>query len=243
MSSLQLPLYKDNFKQAIGYSVAAHILVFLAFTVRAVFFPGEPLAYERAVRVDLVALPDKMRPDEVVVETKPEPKATPVPANPVKPVIKNDAINLEKTRSKEQEALKKIKAMNALEEIEKQVELENKKKAAARILKGNQLSSGTELSGLTKIEHDNYVANVERHIRQNWSLPEWLAQKKLKAQVRVRFDENGNIIDKAIYRSSGNPSFDEIALNTVQKSSPVPAPPTKFVKILSHEGILFGFPE
>ena len=38
-------------------------------------------------------------------------------------------------------------------------------------------------------------------------------------------------------------SFDEIVVDTVRKSSPVPAPPAKFVRILSVEGILFGFPE
>lgn len=241
MSSINYPLQDDRFEKAIVYSVAAHIFVFLVFTIRALFFIPEPIAFEKAVRVDMVALPDKMKPNEIVEEQKATEKSQ-TKAMP-KMIKEKQAINLskvkDKSKDKETAAFKKLKA---LENIEKQIEQENRQKAAKQY-KGNQLSSGSELKGIARIEHDNYVEIVEKHIRQFWSLPQWLAQKNLKAQVKVRFDESGNIIDKSIYKSSGNPTFDEVALTTVEKSSPVPVPPYRFVKILKNEGILLGFPE
>ncbi|GIL18194.1 MAG: hypothetical protein BroJett040_19450 [Oligoflexia bacterium] len=249
MSTLELnQQQKDEFWRSVVYSLGVHITLFFILTVKTVFFPGEPISYQAAVRVDLVALPDKMSPEEKISQAPAEPvKETPkevTPPKPTPPPVKtDDTVNLGKTKDKQKAALDKLKAMSALEDINKQVEQERRSKTPPKVYKGNQLSSGTELTGLSKLQHETYIAQVERHIKQNWAVPQWLAQKNLKAQVRVRFDERGNLLSNDIYRSSGNPSFDEIALETVQKSAPVPPPPEKFVRILSSEGILFGFPE
>ena len=257
MSTLSINQEESLKKYVIG-SVVFHVCVVAVFSIKAVFFSGQPIDYQAAIKVDLIALPDKTDPNliEASIPTKEEKpvqaqkieinKAEVKPAE--KPVIKKEAvkepeaINLDKTKSKQQAALAKLKAMSALEDIEKQVADENTKKVIKQI-KGNQLSSGTELTGLNKLQHDNYIADVERHIRKNWQLPEWLANKNLKAQVRVLFDSRGQITSREISKSSGNPSFDEVVLMTIQNSNPVPAPPEKFVQIMSVEGILFGFPE
>jgi colicin import membrane protein len=254
---------QEPMNRFIGYSLVAHVLIFAIFAVKAAFFKGEPIVFESAIKVDLVGLPDKVTapplPEAVSpapstaatpapqVETKIEPALpTPKLAQKEKKVdIDTEAINLDVTKRKQSAALERLKRLSALEAIEKEVSEENKKKALDKLkqIKGNVLSNGSELSGVTRLQHDNYIAVVEHHVRQNWALPEWLARKNLKAQVRVRFDENGNIISRDIFKSSGNPSFDEVVLNTVEKSSPVPAPPAKFARILSVEGILLGFPE
>lgn len=244
----ELEINNQDLKKYVLISIAAHILIVLIFTVKAVFFTGEPIAYESAIRVDLVALPDKLKPQDKV--PTPSPTEIEKPASPketVKPTPKekvSDAINLNPNKQKEA-ALKKLKQISAIEEIEKELQEENKRKALEKLqkFKGNVLSSGSELTGVAKLQHDNYIATVEKQIRQNWEIPEWLSNKNLKAQVRVRFDENGNVISKDIFKSSGNPTFDDLALDTVQKSSPVPPPPAKFVRILSVEGLLLGFPE
>lgn len=257
MNSLAIEPQKESesFRKALVASVVGHVALVLFFTVRAVFFSGEAIQYEAAVKVDLVALPDKLE------QPAPPPVAPPAPetvkkAEPPAPAKSKemakkepkkdlDAVNLKKTEKKQQAAIEKLKQMEAMEEIEKQLQEENRKKALEKLkqIKGNAISSGTELKGVAKLQHDNYIATVERHIRQNWSVPEWLAKKKLSAQVRVRFDQNGNVISREIAKSSGNSSFDDIVIQTVQVSSPVPAPPEKFAKILNSEGILLGFPE
>lgn len=236
-------------------------MLFLVLTVKTIFYSSEPLIYESAIKVDLVALPDKVETNQPLSAPKDStpvapPQAQPAPTikEPAKPVLAEklkkveldqESINLEKTKKKQTAAIDRLKQMSALEEIEKQVQNDNKNRALEKIkkIKGNALSNGSELTGVTRLQHDNYVATVEQHIRQNWALPEWLARKNLRAQVRVRFDERGNVTSREIFKSSGNPSFDEVALATVEKSSPVPIPPEKFVKILNSDGILLGFPE
>ncbi len=264
---------QDSLRRFVWISLIFHIAVGLAFTIKNVFFAGEAIEYQSAVRVDLLGLPDKIKP-EVVKDALPAPPAPPSPQAkkqyekpapevvekpekeqpPLKELVKKvnkkdpDAINLDRhNQLKQKEALNRLKQMSALEKLQEEVAAEPKKVAAAapaaKPIKGAAISSGSQLTGLSKIQADNFIGDVEKKIRQNWALPQWLAGKNLSAQVRVRFDNNGNILSAQIVKSSGNSSFDEIVIDTVHKSSPLPAPPEKFVRLMSLEGILFGFPE
>ncbi len=255
MSTLTLPQQNDQFSKAIWASLLIHIALIMGFSIKTYFFESEPMIYENAVRVDLVALPDKMTAEQMQQpEATPETKKPDAKAEPkteiTKPILvpkkeksKEEAINLNKTKSKQSDALKKLKEMEALEKIKRELETQERMKKSAKLFKGNQISTGSELSGVSKIQHDNYIAGVKRHIYQNWALPEWLSKKELSAQVLVRFDEHGNIIFHQIYKSSGNGNYDDAIIEAVQKSSPAPAPPEKLVKIMKNEGILIGFPE
>lgn len=268
MSKVDLALQPQAFRRSLVISLGLHILIIAVFTIKTVFFDSEPSEFESVIKVDLVALPDKVEPQQTLPQQEtPQTAAataTPAPAPPTaaptptvnklaekksKVEIDKTAINLDKTKKKEQAALDKLKQMSAFDEIERQeredAKQKNQEKAIERLkqIKGNALSSGSELRGVTKLQHDNYISMIEKQVRQNWSLPEWLAKKNLKAQVRVRFDEHGNVIFREIAKSSGNISFDELVMAAVLKSSPVPAPPAKFIKILNVEGILLGFPE
>jgi colicin import membrane protein len=237
-------------------SLIVHIVLLAFFTVDAVFFTDEPIAFDQAIRVDMVGLPDKIpakappapEAKSPKAETpKPEAVAKPEPPKPVAiPKVKDpDAINLQKTKSKEKAALQKLKQMEALEKIKDEMTNESKKKAAAAIAayKGNELSAGSELTGINKLQADTYLADVNQHMRQYWSLPEYLKHRNLEASVLVRFDQNGNILSKSIAKSSGNPVYDEVVLAAIEKSSPVPPPPAKFVKISTVQGFLFRFSE
>lgn len=265
MSTVEVEFQPQVFKRSLAISLGLHVFIISVLTIKTVFFESDPTEYQSVIKVDLVGLPDKVQPKEVPLEepqktetadaSHPPPTAAPTPEpkklaeKKQKIEIDKTAINLDKTKKKEQAALDKLKQMSALDEIERLEREDAKQKNQAKALeklkqiKGNALSSGTELRGVAKLQHDNYISIIEKHIRQNWSLPEWLAKKNLKAQVRVRFDEHGNVISHTMERSSGNPTFDELVMAAVQKSSPAPAPPAKFVKILNVEGILLGFPE
>lgn len=259
MSTQTLSSHDQFFKKAVWVSALAHISVFLFFTVQAYLSPQ--IDYQNAIRVDLIGLPDKVDPSEVTspapdnkkLEDKPEVKTEiePEKSKPQLPSVPSkidtEAINLDKTKSKQKDALNKLKQMNAFEKL--QQELENEKKLSAKTsaknhqIKGNQISSGSQLTGLARLQADEYVGQVEKQIKQHWVLPQWMNKKDFSAQARVRFDQAGSIISVQIVKSSGNASFDEIVIDTVQKSAPLPAPPDKFVRMLSVEGILIGFPE
>lgn len=247
--------------KALKWSALGHVGIFLAFTIQSVFFASEPLIFQSAVRVDLVALPDKITPDEPPAPPAPktqEPKEEPPKKEPVvkkepqKPKPKvvqkqdTDAIKLDKTKQKS--ALNKLKQLSAFERLQERLAEQKRKEAEAaakkaQAFKGNEISEGTALSGVGKLQHDAYLSEIDRHFRNNWSLPEYLRNRGLIAEVVVRLDRVGNIIGSQLVKSSGNPTFDDIVMSAVQKSSPVPPPPDKFVRISELQGFLFRFSE
>jgi colicin import membrane protein len=258
----------QSLKRYVKFSLIFHVGLFLALTIQATFFSEAPIPFEKAVRVDIVGLPDKVQPPAPAPSAPPtptpEPPAPPTTMPPKKeptptPVVKAeppkpkaptkpkepDAINLDRSKNKQKQALEKLRQMEALEEIQKQVETDNKKKvatAASQVkYKGNVLNSGSELTGLNKLQAEDYYGDVYNHIMNNWSAPAYFKNRNLKTNVMVRLDENGNVLSKDIVKSSGNTGFDELVLNAIQKSSPVPPPPAKFSRIVSVEGIMLRF--
>lgn len=255
MSILRNPsLSSDSFSRFIGVSVIAHISIAAFFTLKAVVFPSEPIEIRSAIRVDMVALPDKTpqaapapkpKPAPKVEVKKPEPKPE-VKPKPTPPKPKAEAkpapkVNLDKSKKDQSDALSKLKAMQAIENLKKQKEQEEQ--AQAQEYKGNVLSEGSSLTGLAQIEFDRYFGEVEGAIRQNWNLPKWLEDGNYRAQVRVMIDERGYVIDKKIQTSSGNPAFDDVVLDTIEKSSPLPPPPGRLKNVLSSRGFVLNFPE
>ena len=245
----------DIFKSSLKLSLIAHVTLVLFFSVKTYFFPSESIDFTAAVRVDIIALPDKLDPSKVKL-AKPEEKPTP-PApepKPVKEVAKPkppkpepDTINLKKTKSKQSEALEKLKRQAALDKIKnelatKSAEASSPKETITQV-KGNVLSAGTALTGLNKLQHESYIAELDQHIKQNWTLPEWLARQNYKARARLRLDQAGRILSREIIRSSGNEAYDDIVLETIDRSAPYPAPPEKFLTIVGAQGIVIGFPE
>lgn len=256
----------DSFQKYVLLSLGLHASIVLLFTLKVAFFPSQPIVFQSALRVDLVALPDKAPPDAPAAAApapapaapaKAPPKTTESPAaakpdeptvnlNPAKPDAKSvKKPDTKKLEQKQDAAINRLKQQSALDRLERDFrEAEtNRAREAARTFKGNVISKGSDLTGIAQLEHDEYVATVERHVRAQWALPQWLANKDLKAQVRVKFDERGNVIGKQLVRSSGNAAFDEVVMETITKASPAPTPPEKFVRLLANEGILFGFPE
>lgn len=254
------------------FSFVAHAVLLAFMILRTVFFDSEPIDYQSAIRIDLVALPDKdaPAPSAAVAEAQPLPEVKPTPveaeapkeAMPEKKIeIDEEAIKLTQDKKadeakqkriedkKKKEALEKIKKMSAIESIKSSVETERIEKLVGqseskpKAYKGNVLNPGTELSGIHKIQHENYVALIDRQIRENWTLPQWMAKKDFKAQALLKIDQNGNIIFNQIYKSSGNPNYDDIVIETIKKSGPFAKPPEKFSAILSERGVLIGFPE
>jgi len=244
------------------WSLGLHLALVFFLLVKTFFISNETIDYDSAIRVDLVGLPDKidpkkLAPAEPVAPPKPKEPEPPPPAEvaketpklPEQKKIDQDAINLDAVKKKQQEALNRLKSMSAIEQIKKNLEKqktegENKNsEKSSTVVKGNVLSPGTELTGLNKLQHENYVSQIDRQIKQNWSIPEWLAKKDYKAQVLLKLDENGQISFRQIVKSSGNPNYDDAVLETIDKSAPYPAPPEKLIAIIGTRGMLIGFPE
>lgn len=179
-------------------------------------------------------------------EKKPEPKAQAKPepkTQPSAPKADNEAVNLNKTKNKQKEALEKLKKMSAIDKIRQQVQNEKASEASAKVLKGRVLSKGTSPTGLDKIQSENYLVQLDGLIKRNWALPQFLIGKPLKTKVLVKINPDGRVADKKIVQSSGNPTYDDYCIQAIDKASPFPKVPEKFTEIFSEDGVLFGFPE
>ncbi len=264
-------------ENGIWYSLAFHFFVFSIFILQNVFFEGEKIDYESAIRVDIVGLPDKLIPTPQETSNKlpdnlPEKTPDKIPENhpekqmekiaeklpEKKPVPDLEAIRLTKEKQaldakanqkKQVEAIDKIKKISAIDKIKSELESEQTKKIASNQTqnkfqyKGSVLNPGTELTGLNKLQHENYVALLDKKIKENWTLPQWLSNKDLTAQALIKIDENGVVIYNQIFKTSGNTTYDDFVLETIHKSSPFPKPPEKFLALVGVKGILIGFPE
>ena len=209
-------------KRYVKASVGLHVFLLLALTLQAYFFLETPVQFEQAIRVDIVGLPDKPQEAPAVLPSPKENVMPPKEAPPAKvepPVAKNklptrtvdpEAIKLEHTKndskSKEKKAMEKLKQMQALEEIQKDIEQENRRKQLQNAPKpkfaGNIISPGTELTGVNKLQADTYIDKVHKHMIEHWALPAYLRNRGLKSIVQVKFDESGNILEKQILKSS-----------------------------------------
>lgn len=247
--------FQNNDTMGKGFlvSLGAHLLLVAMLIVKSIFW-SEPLPpYQSAVRVDIVGLPDKVTPKLTEKTLNPTPtqdisqkdiNPIKLESNSAKTQNSDDGINLSKVKDstkEQQDALNKLKALSAIEKIKDDLSKENKKNTPPAPVRGNILSSGSSLTGIQKIQLEDYQDVLYQNMKNHWYVPEWIGRKKFLAVARVYVDEKGNIIGRKIEKSSGNPTFDESVLKTITDSSPLPAPPNKFTEIAKNEGLLFEF--
>lgn len=245
-----------SFRNYIGYSVIFHLFVLGLFTVKTIFFPKENITpYIPAIRVDVVDLPDKViktietnqdskqkakqeTKEKEKQEAKQEKEAPKVDLGQnQKEKIKPSPRDVVKESKKSQKAaLARLKSLEAMEKFKKAEQIN-------KAYKGQVLSTGSELKGLNKLDHHNYEKLVDHHVKQYWILPEWLAKNNYKAQVLIKLNSRGYVIEKKMRVSSGNSNYDELVMETIKKANPFPLPPRQLTDIVEIKGILLGFPE
>ena len=218
------------------------------------FLKGEDIKYIPAIRVDVVALPDKEAPRRsvLVAEKKALPKVetkklqTQVKKNQVlhKPQMKKVQISHKPQKKREvtkpsfvyDKQLQEVgqTAINRLKHI-KQIQSRLEKE---KVIKGNRIAPGTALRGLDKLDYDDYIGLLHNHIQSYWELPQWLAvSDNLSTVVKVYLDANGYVIRRELIRSSGDTRFDQIVLSAIDSASPLPKPEDKFIDIV-YSGII-----
>lgn len=249
---------QDDFSRGILISIGLHFVLICLFIFKAVFYPSDPIRMERAIRVDMVALPDKkaelpseaktQAPPAPVIEQKEQPKAEPkAEPQPEKVALpkpepkKPEAVDLRKTKNAQTSALKRLEALKRLQGAAKPAE--NPKPGNTAPIKGNAISPGTSLTGIAKLEHDDYITSLDDKIKQQWNLPAWLANGNFKARVVVYLDSRGMITKMVMTQSSPNPVFNEKCMEAIQKAAPFPPPPDRLTNIFAVDGFEVGFPE
>lgn len=67
-------------------------------------------------------------------------------------------------------------------------------------------------------DFSEYMENVRTKLRKNWVSPDFLEEGHVRLLFKI--DRDGNVIAGDILESSGNPVFDESAINAIHKSEP-----------------------
>ena len=253
----------ESLGMAIAWSIIGHILLVLGLTLKTFFIPDETIDFGSAVRVDIVLPPHKLpqkilpqdeQPPPVTAAPEPAKELKPVPVpniEPVKtekPVVNktSESIDLNKVRDKQLEALRKLKSNEAFEKLKQMSASKNEpsalKKAASRPIEGEAIREGATLTGIDKLQHSDYISQLETHIKQYWALPEWLARKSLQASIQLRIDSRGLLLEKRIIKSSGQADFDDYALDAIVRANPLPPPPSKFSQLMESGGVTVHFP-
>jgi TonB family protein len=78
------------------------------------------------------------------------------------------------------------------------------------------------------------VAYLDKHKRY----PKSATQKNVRIVVGFELDRVGHVLSMKIVEGSGDPAFDEAALDMIRRSDPVPAPPP----LIADEGLSFSLP-
>ncbi len=255
----------DTLSRNIFISIGLHIAVVILIFVQAVLVPRDPLDLRNSIRVDVVGLPEKItempkelapnKPEPAKPEPKPKlpPKPATMPAPEVKPLgpqmpnPKAKKLDAQKTQEKILKDLKnqteRDKARDqALDKIKESLAADKQKEAAV-VLKGNEKKDGSDLTGLSKIAYSRYIQELKSKVHSQYTIPEWMAEANLKAQVQVFIDERGYVTKRLVVRTSNNMVFDKAALDAVDASSPLPVPPEDLRSRFKAFGVYLNFPE
>ena len=240
-------IHSEKLSRGVTWSLIGHGTIFLVLILKSWVFPSTPFIHTPVLRVDVVGLPDILKKDlNQVSKNKPQSaeierivKETVAPdemvLNPKKEVKEKEK---KKEKPREEKMSSALARIRALEKIR-----EETAEDSGVIIKGNQISKGSSLSGEAKESAESsYYDLVRDRLVDNWALPPWLARQKLSAQVVIHISSEGQVSKLQFTRPSGNTQFDEAIRASIKLSVPFPKPPKEVLTIVQDRGILVGFP-
>ena len=87
-------------------------------------------------------------------------------------------------------------------------------------------SPGVPGGALVSPEVAAWLKSARIHVRRSWVVPPAFEMQTLVAEIQVDLDGSGNVKGTpAVVKRSGNPWYDENVVRSIEKASPLPAPP------------------
>lgn len=216
-------------------SIAGHVLLTSAALLLSWLFAGPAIDLEqKPIKASLVRL-GKPRDEKLLPRKEPEP-----PPPPPKPAAVADPApappsNAVKTPSKDAKPEKapdtKKSLFEALNRAGKEAELEG-------------AVDGDPLGDSAVQEGERYHALLQAVVKRNYDVSDTIPEaerRTLRAQVSIRIDERGGVLDVRLVKASGNELFDAAVLGAVKKASPFAPPPAHLVTELKRDGVSFVF--
>lgn len=122
----------------------------------------------------------------------------------------------EEDKNKEFDRLAALKALKEKRDKTRRIDVE-KNEASSK-------ATGSTQPGSKEFTIDPYYGLITEKIQDEWYTYPTFVSEGLEVEILIRIDSNGKVVPK-IEKSSGNKIFDEAAINTIIKASPLPPPP------------------
>jgi len=238
-----------SYKRWFTVSASFHLTIILTIIVGSSLyrFMSKPILISggignaEPINIDVVGLPNVLKKDLPLLnkevakegeeeETKKEEMAVPVPEKDNKKIAQKKSSLIAKVKDsvrEEQSYLTKIK-----------------------IIKGLQVQKGTGTANTTAtgigvssdaVQANPYFQTIKEYVRNYWKIPNWINAEGLNTLVTLKISGDGEVSELIISQSSGNPEFDELALNSVKNAAPFPPPPISVRETLE-SGVILSFP-
>jgi len=141
---------------------------------------------------------------------------------------------------------KKVDGANEAKDTNKGLNGEKASSLKELALAGNKLSSGVAIYGSGQASDGSvftqYISKLPDRVRVNWKLPSYLLDKKLKCRIQVWLKDDGSIAQLEVFQTSGDPEYDQRAIEAVKRSSPFPKLSPEISKRAMNGDIVLGFP-
>ncbi len=210
-------------------SIVAHVLI-VAFVLVLQWVMDKPRVDldQKPITASLVRKGKKR--DEQLLPRKeesappPETAKVPIPTPGVKPEPKPK-------QTSDKPADKKKSLFDALNKTAKAEELE-----------GDE--NGDENGDSAKQEGERYFGVISSAVRRHYDVSNTIPESeriRLTADVLIRLDAEGHLIDVSLTHSSGNDVFDGAVLGAVKKAAPFGPPPPHLKDTLKNKGVPLRF--
>jgi outer membrane biosynthesis protein TonB len=223
------PLERREFRRLLVVSALAHLAlaIFLGFSPS-----GEVVMPLGVIAVDLVAMPAPAAPAQAA--PAPRPPAPPPPPEPKQVVLPKEPAPLPpkpaaeakpkpKPEPKPAEPAKEKDYADVLSELRDEV---GDVAPAPAPAPAQTAAIGSPTGQPVPPEFLAWERRARIHIRQNWVVPPSFRNQPLRTSIVVELDAGGGVVgEPRIVKRSGNPWYDDGVVRSIQKASPLPAPP------------------
>ncbi|HYO55117.1 TonB family protein [Archangium sp.] len=237
----------------LGVSLVGHALILLAVGLYNAFFEGPRVKLDqKPIRATLVRLgkprdekllPRKEQPPPPPpkkVEAPPSPP-TPSPPEPAKVAVPVPGVKPEpapKPAPQQGETKgedRRNRLFGAFDKLSKPSKQEEELEGA---------EDGDPNGDSSTAEGERYFGLLSSQVRRHYNVADTIPENErlyLKAQVAMRLNRTGEVIEARLAKTSGNGLFDSAVLAAVKKAAPFSPPPDHLRDTLQKSGIVLEF--
>ena len=239
----------------LAVSLGGHVLVGVLGALYAAFYePAKIELDQKPIRASLVRL-GKPR-DEKLLPRKEEPpapppkkvEAPPTPPAPTEPPAVDNTVAVAVPGVKPEPAPKPTPQPGEAKGEDRRKRLFGAFDKLSKPSKQQEELEGAEdgdpSGDSATAEGERYFGLLSSQVRRHYNVADTLSESErmhLKAQVAVRLNRAGEVLEARLSKESGNALFDSAVLAAVKKAAPFSPPPDHLRNMLQKSGIVLEF--